>query len=252
MSATNVSQPVDASGNVINRAMGVPMVQDAIALVSATTYVDIFDLSGAAYKNRVFTGIAVENLDNDKSIHISFDDGDFASDNSKHMVVGPGNLMTLDSLMFGPGIVDDSTGKRVTKIRAKLSSTEGTQFSGTIDYDNGGSPVQPADGDTISIGGIVYEFSNDGSLANPSGSEILEAVWSTVDLSWSNLLAVVNATDQRVVVTINTGTNILTVTSVGASATDDAYAISTAIANVVVSATLGGGSGGVTPIIHIW
>lgn len=252
MSATNVKQPVDAGGNVINRAMGVPMVQDAIALVSATKYVDVFDLSADAYKNRVFTGIAVENPDNDKSVHISFDDSDFVSDNSKHMVVGPGNLMTLDSLMFGPGIVDESTGKKVTKIRAKLSSTEGTQFSGTIDYDNGGSPVQPADGETITIGGRVYEFSNDGSLANPSGSNILVAIGATADLSWSNLLAVVNATDQSVTVTINTGTNVLTVTSVGASASDDAYAMSTAITGVVVSATLGGGSGGVTPIIHIW
>lgn len=241
-------QPKDALGEVIQRAMGAPIVVDDVVLNNATTYADLIDLSGAAYADRVFTGISVENPDDDKTLHISFDDDDHVSNNTKHMVVSPGQVMVIDNLMFGPGVPSEDSGRRTTKIRGKLSSTEGTAYTATITYSGNAT-----DGQTFTLNGLTYEFSDDGSLADPSSGNVKVDIKASDDLTWTEVVAVINANDPEVIASINTGTDVVTITSVAGGTAADAIALADVDTGATFSAaTLGGGSSGVTPIVHIW
>lgn len=236
-----VNVPTDAHGNPLDRAMGVPLVQDGYTLQSATKYVDIFDLS--AYPGRSFTGISVKNPHATVNIYLAIGD-DFA--NTKNICIPANSYVTFDDQLFG-----QANGHE--KFRAKLATATGTAASGTLDYDNTAMPVNPSDGQTVTVNGYVYEFSNDGSIANPSGSNIKVDIKATADLTWTEFVAVVNATDQAVTASVNTTSNLVTITSNYGGATGDAMTLVSGVTNVVASGgTLSGSSGGIVPIFHIW
>lgn len=237
-------QPLDANGNVIARAMGVPKVAEP-TLVSDTKFVDIFDLSSAAMVNRVFTSIAVRNPSGSSEIEVAFGPS-FAS--TRHIVCGTSQFFVLDSMMFGPSVEDQETGLKTLKVRAKLKSgtAQGTAASATIIY-----TINPTDGHAFEINGTTYEFCEDGSVSDQSFVKI--DIKASADLTWTEAVAIINATEQAVTASINTGTDTVTITSVaGGSA---AAAITTADISTGATfsgATLSGQAGGVTPTFHIW
>jgi hypothetical protein len=237
-----VNVPTDNKGNAVDRAMGLPVVCDSIYLGSATKYADIFDLSD--YPQRAFTGLHVRNPDAGLSIHIAIGDN-FETD--KCLSIPPSSNFILDEQLFG-----DTSGH--VKFRAKLSGTSGTLASGTYNYDNTGAPTNPADGDTVTINGTVFEFSSDMSAVV---GRVKVDIKATADLTWTELVSVVNANEQSVTLSIDTATNIVTVTSNYGGTTGNAITIVASAgltgAGVVVSAaTLAGGANGVLPTFHIW
>ena len=236
--------PKDASGVAFDRAMGIPIVKDSIILGSATKWVDIFDIS--AYSNRAFIGMMIYNPSATLDLKLALTDA-FGTDHC--ITAKPQQLMVFDDLSFGPGFSDIALAKAVSKIRGILSSASGTLASMTITY-----AASPANGKCVKLNGIVYEFSSDQSVAP---GRIKVNIGVSADDTWTNLVTAVNATDQSLTLTIDTGTNVVTVTSNyggnsliptvdgdegGANTTGETFS----------GATTSGGSGGVTPTIHIW
>ncbi len=247
MSATDVALPVDAGGNVITGAMGVPIVVNP-TLVDATNWLNVFDLSGATYRTRCFTGIAIRNPSAASTVEIAFSDGVAAI--TRSIICGTQEFFVLDDLFFGPAALDDTKGYKCKYIKARLGTAQGTAYTATITYTAAGNTLN---GKTFNVNGKIYEFSNDGSLADPSGTNILVAMGATADLSWTAAKDAINANDTDVVASINTGTDVITITSVGGGAVADAIVTADVDTSAVFSAaTLGGGSGGVAPVIHIW
>lgn len=246
MSATKVEQPTDSKGNVVERSMGNPLVVDDKTLHNATEFVDIFDLTADKYRNRAFTGLAIRNLSASTTIEIAMGE---EGASTKNVVAGTQEYFILDDLMFGPNITDESEGNKTTKVRARLGTAQGTAHSATIDYSG---PIQPADGDTVNIDGKIFEFSSDGSKA-PANDFIVE-IGASADDSWTNLVDAINDDpEKRVVASIDTGTDTVTITSLLGGTIGDAIAIADVDTGATFSAaTLGGGSGGVTPVFHIW
>jgi hypothetical protein len=244
MSGSVVTQPVDSRGNVIRRSMGAPKVIDSLVLVSATNYVDVFDLSGPAFKNRVFTGMSIKNLSANSNIEVAFGE-DFAS--VKNVVCGTAEYLVLDDLMFGPSVRDEDTQQETLKVRAKLSVASGNGASGTITY-----VANPANENRVEINGIIYEFSNDAS-SSPTLSDYLVAIGATADDSWNNLVLKINEVDQAIRASFAVGT--VTITSVAGGAAANAITIADGVSPTGATfsgATLSGALGGVTPVFHIW
>ena len=244
MSATKVAMPVDSRGNVISGGMGVPLVAEP-TLQSATKWIDIFDLSGAAYRTRTFSGIAIRNPSASTTVEIAIGGAFYAT---KCIVCGTQEFFVIDDLMFGPAAIDDTSGVYGTHVRAKLGTAQGTAYTATITY-----TPNPTNGQSFNVNGYIYEFSDDGSLANPSSGNIIVAIAATADLTWTAAVAAINATDQAVTATINVGTNVVTITSnAGGTVADAIVTVDVDTAAVFSAATLGGGSGGVAAVIHIW
>ncbi len=234
MSDIKVGIPTDARGNPFDRAQDLPIVCDDKILGSATKYADIFDLN--QYPDRAFIGILVRNPSASESIQIAIGD-EFTT--AKCIVVSPNSYFALDDQFFGSPAGHN-------RLRAKLDVASGTLASGTFSY----AATQPANGNTVVINGTTYEFSSDASAAP---GNIYVQIGASADASWTNLMNAVNATDQAVTASINTGTDVLTITSNYGGSTGNAIGISTAIGGVTVSgANLAGGVGGVLPVFHIW
>lgn len=239
--------PRDAENAPFNRAMGLPVVSDSIILGSAVKYVDIFDLS--SYGDRCFIGLMIDNPSSTLQIQVAVGD-DFST--TKVITCGANKLIALDELSFGYGFADQD-GARSKKFRAKLSGASGTLATGSIDYSGGGTPIQPTDGMTVTINGTVYEFSSDTS-AKPGRTIV--TIGANADASWTNFKNKVNLTEQAVTLTIDTATDVVTITSNYGGASAIAYAdggdSGTVTGATFAGATTSGGSGGVTPIITIW
>ena len=248
MAGSRMTLPVDSRGQVITGAMGLPIVAQK-TLVDDTNFAEIFDLSLAKYATRVFTGIAIRNLSAASTIELSFG-GEDANDIS--IICGTSEFMVLDDLCFGPAVIDESEGTKVTSVRARLGTTSGTQASGTIDY-SGAPDIIPNNEETVEINGLIYEFSNDTS--KETTSDVLVAIGVSADATWTNLVNAINANDYDVRASIVTATNIITITAVVGGADGDAITIADG-ANptgaAFSGATLSGSAGGITPVIHIW
>lgn len=240
MAFPRVSQPVDARGQLISRAMGLPVLRDVVTLVSATTFVDIYDLA-KFHPTRAFTSLAIRNPSASSTIELSFGE-DFAS--TRHLVCGTQEFFVLDNLMFGPLVIDESTGLHTNKIRARLGTAQGTAATGTISY-----VANPADGMKCTVDGKVLEFSNDASK-QPT-SDYLVVIAATADLTWANFAATVTANIQSVQAVQAPG--VVTITSVAGGALANAIAIADVSTGATFSgATLLGATGGVRPVFHIW
>lgn len=244
MSKITMRLPQDAMGSAIDRAMGTPIVVDDSVLVSDEDFVDIFDLSADNFKNRVFCGMSISNPSSGTNIEIAF--GEFS--NVKSIVCGASQFFCLDKMTFGPGVHDESTGTRATKVRAKLSTGQGTPATATIDY----TGIQPADGQKFELNGKIYEFSSDMSK-DPLASQYWVRIGVDEDASWTNFINKVNQKEQAVRATIDTGNSEVTITSVAGGNKANAITIADVDTGASVSgSTLSGATGGVMPVIHIW
>lgn len=237
--------PTDASGKHINRAMGVPLVSYNKYLGSATYPVDLINLDTSNTNDRVLNGIHIKNPSAAATVYLCLTDA-FGTDVA--IACPPQTNLVFDSQSFGPGIDDETLGKKVTKVRAYLSLAVGVLATGTIDYSGSGNPT---DGQQFTINGVTYEFTNDGSPTSDTVVPI--AVGVSADASWTNTVAAINGYDQAITATINTGTDILTITSNYGGITGNLITLADVTTGATFSgATLTGGLGGVLPIVHVW
>lgn len=180
----------------------------------------------------------IENPSNVARLQIAIGD-DFA--NQICIDVLPQGLVTFDQQTFGSFQDESASIEMATKLRAKLSSASGALAAADITYSG-----QPTNGQTFTMNGIVYEFSNDASV---SPGRIKIDIGASANATYDNLVDAVNDSDPNVFA-VRTLT-VVDITSNYGGTDGNAMSITGTIANAVIT-NFAGGSGGVTPIIHIW
>jgi hypothetical protein len=241
---TELIIPKDAEGKKIHRAMSAPLVEYQKMLGSGSVFADIFDLTLSQLAERVFAGFHVSNPSPTRSIHLSLTE---AFGSNLCCVVPPQREFALDQQTFGQSIYDEYHGVRLSHVRAKLDALDGTLASGTIIYSG-----NPTDGQKVIINGITYEFDSTGSVLSTSTPVTIAG---SADLTWTNLVNAVNAADQAVTASINTGADTVTITSNYGGTYGNSTTISDGVPGTGATfsgATLAGGAGGVLPVFHIW
>jgi hypothetical protein len=230
-----ITIPVDGNSRPIERAMGVPVVQDSRVLVSNSKYVDMFVLSG----KRVYRGISVYNPGL-AALYVAIG-GPFA--NTKCISVPATSTLTFDEQSFG-AIGDLSQGiEASTNIRAMLGTASGVAATGTITFS-----VNMTDQKTVVINGFTYEFSSD---ASPIPGNTFVPIGATLAITLASLVTVINSTDQAI--TASATATVLTLTSNLGGTEANNIALGAGSSGATVSgAILSGATGGVTPTIHIW
>jgi hypothetical protein len=235
MSKSNI--PKDAQGAAFHRAMGVPRCSRTKILGSATKFIDIFDLTG----DRVYTGISIQNPSTTARILIAIGE---EFDEEVCIDVPPLGLYAFDNQSFG-GMYDASSGlARQDKVRAKLDTLVGVLASGTIAYVN-----NPSDGQTVVINGRTYEFSSDSSAQS---GRIYVPIGVSANDSFDNLADKIEDNDQALSAAASAGTLTLTSNLGGTDGNAITMVNGSLVGATFSGGTLAGGSGGVTPIIHIW
>lgn len=240
-----LQQAVDQRGHVITRSMGLPIAFDDLYLGLSTRWSILFDLTNDGSPNRVFTGISVENPSASSIIQLAQVQS-LMDTPDQFLSIGTQQFFVLDFLQFGPIITDETTQRKCNFILGKLNVAQGTQASGTLSY--GG--VQPADGETVTINGIVFEFCDDLSTSNSSYYKV--DIGATADLSYTNLVSAVNLSQRYAYATIDTGTNVVTFEANWGGTTGDTVTLATTTAAALSGALLSGGAGGVLGSYHIW
>lgn len=233
----NAKLPQDANNNAFNRAMGIPLCCRSKILGSATYFRDMIDLP----VGRVFNGFSIENPSSTSRIHVAIGD-DFADDICVDLM--PNGLMSFDAQTFGAFEDESATIQMSTKVRAKLGIASGVLAIADMAFAG-----QPADAEYCDINGITYEFSSDQSVAP---GRIKVAVGASLAATIINFAAAVNSNDPNVIA-VPAATQ-LDLTSAFGGTDGNAMTLSAGtVTNITASgATFAGGSGGVTPIIHIW
>jgi hypothetical protein len=238
--------PVDANSNPLNRSMGIPLTV-VRKLTSSTQWCDVFDLSD--YGPRVFIGLMAQNPSATLKVQLSFDEEPVGDEEAAITVLSQGTI-AVDNLTFGPGVNDFTYGTRVMRLRGRLlGGSTGTLSSATITY----SGTNVTDGMQVQINGTTYEFSADLSAA---GGVIAVALGANADASWTALAAAVNAQDGNVYCTLNTGTNVFTVSATKGGTDGDGVVVADGAGGAATGATFSGnttgGAGGVELTINIW
>lgn len=239
--------PKDVSGHPIQRGQGIPIATpNAFRLGSATDYLDVFDLTPSKFQKRSFDGIMIHNPSSGSRIILSLGG---ASDTDEDIIVRPQSTVTLEGMMFGPLTVDEVKDKRVTHVRAILDVAQGTPASATIDYSGSG---QPSDQETVDINGLTYEFSDDQS--KDPANDVLVNIGASADDSWTNLVNAIIANDRDITSSIDTGTDIVTLTAIRGGTYGNGLTVADGSnpTGATFSGNLTGGVGGVGAIIHIW
>ena len=217
--------------------MGIPTCCNNKILGSANEFRDIFNFP----ESRVFTGIMIENPSTTVRVQVAIGT-DFAEDTCIDLL--PGGLVTFDGQTFG-SFADETAGfQMATKLRAKLSTAVGSLASGTLTFSG-----QPSDGQILTINGIVYEWSDDASSAP---GRVRVEIGATANDSYTNLSTAIANNDPNL--TAMLVGSVVTLTSNFGGTDGNAMTLSVGTtSNVIASgATFAGGSGGVTPIFHIW
>ncbi len=232
----NPKLPQDANNNPYNRSMGIPICCNNKIVGSAAAFRDMIVFP----QGRVFFGIMVENPSSTARLEIAIGD-DFADQICMSLL--PQGLVTFDNQTFG-AYTDEDNGAIQTKLRAKLSTGAGTLASGTLTYVS-----NPTDGQTLVINGITYEWSSDGSTV-PGRARV--PIGGTASGSYGNLQVAIMNYDPNL--TAVNGSGVITITSNFGGTDGNTIGLSagTTTGATASGATLTGGSGGVTPIIHIW
>jgi hypothetical protein len=250
--------PQDANSDVIDRAMGMPILADGAIIGQPTkrlilgrsdVFVDIFDLTQPPVQTRMFVGIHVANNSAASEIQIV---GGEAGVTSVHgdIIVPTQSFYTFDKMTFGSGARDFTKDVRVNVLRARLSAAAGVDASATIIYT---VPGQPADQDTLTIHDKIYEFSNDES--KQPGNNVLVAIGGSADATWTNLTNAINANEQAVRASIVVGTDTITIESNYGGTLGNGIVVADGTTGATFSGNLGSvavGTGGVQPLIHIW
>lgn len=248
--ATKTISPVDQRGLPIHRSMGLPVLSE-LYLGSASQWAIIFDLSNSKHEARVFTGMSIRNPSSGSQVILAAIEN-LPDTPYQFMKIGIQQFWTLDNLMFGPGFTDESENPessgygKCKYILGKLDVAQGTQASMTIDYSGSGNP---SDGDTITVDGYVFEFSDDQSVA-PGRYKV--TLGGSADVSWQNFVTVLNLAQRSVFATINTGTDIVTLTANLGGTSGNGIAVSDSGTGATLSGSTAGGTGGVLVTHHIW
>lgn len=240
-----MQQAVDQRGHVITRSMGLPIAFDDIYLGLSDRWAILFDFTDAGSQARVFTGISVENPSASSVIQLAQVNA-LMDTPVQFLSVGVQQFFTLDFLQFGPTITDETEQRVCNYILGKLNVAQGTQASGTLSY----AAANPADGETVTINGIVYQFCDDLSTSNPSYYKV--DIGASADASYTNLVNRINLTQRYVYATIDTGTDIVTLESNWGGTSGNAITLATTTSATPSGATLSGGTGGVLGSYHVW
>lgn len=234
MTNVNAKLPQDANNNPFNRAMGIPLCCNNKIVGSPDYFRDMIDFP----VGRVFNGIMIENTSSSARLQIAIGD-DFA--NQVCMDILPQGLVTFDQQTFGSFQDESADIAMSTKLRAKLSVLAGVLATGDITYSG-----QPTNGESFTMNGIVYEFSSDASVV-PGRIKI--DIGGSANATYDNLVTVVNDSDPNVVAV--RALTVVTFTSSYGGTDGNAMTLTGSVTNAVLTG-FSGGSGGVTPIIHIW
>lgn len=234
---SKVNLPKDAQGQAINRSMGVPRVCRDRILGSATKFIDLFELDG----DRVYHGIAIENRSTTARLLIAIGE-EFVQ--TPCIDVPPLGLFVFDHQSFGGAFDVTTSMARHDRVRGRLSVASGVLATGTIAYVN-----NPSDGHTVVINGITYEFSSD---ASAQSGRVYVAIGATADDSFENLADAIEDNDQDLSAAAAAGTLTLTSNLGGTDGNAITMVNGSLVGATFSGGTLSGGSGGETPIIHIW
>jgi hypothetical protein len=112
----------------------------------------------------------------------------------------------------------------------------GSHDTGTVTYTG-----VPNDGDTITIGGATYEFDNDCVVAPGNIVVLLDL---SADQTFTNLTNTINSTSSQVSASINTGTNVVTITATDIGQHDPTIGFTKSGTNYTISPVSGGLTGG--------
>lgn len=240
-----LQQAVDQRGHVITRSMGLPIAFDDLYLGLSSRWAILFDFTDAGSQARVFTGIAVENPSASSVIQLAQVES-LMDTPAQFLSIGIQQFFCLDFLQYGPTITDETQQKKCNYILGKLNVAQGTQASGTLSY----AAANPADGETVTINGIVYEFCDDLSASDPTYYKV--DIGADADASYTNLVNRINLTQRYVYATINTGTDVVTLEANWGGTSGDAITLATTTAATPSGAVLSGGAGGVLGKFHVW
>lgn len=230
----NAKLPQDANNNPFNRAMGVPICCNDKIVGSHNFFRDMINFD----PGRVFNGIMIENPSNTARLQIAIG-GDFADQICIDLM--PQGLVTFDQQTFG-SFQDESAGvPMTTKLRAKLSTPIGVLATADITYSG-----QPVNGETFVMNGITYEFSSDASV---QPGRIKVDIGASADDTYDNAVDAVNESDPNVYAD-RTGP-VVTMQSQFGGTDGNSMSITGSITDATIN-NFSGGSGGVTPVIHIW
>lgn len=234
MTNINAKLPQDANNNPFNRAMGIPLCCNNKIVGSGSFFRDMIEFP----VGRVFNGIMIQNPSNTDRLQIAIGD-DFADQVCIDLI--PQGLVTFDQQTFG-AFQDEAAGIQLsTKLRAKLTALNGVLASATIAYTG-----QPTNAQTFEMNGITYEFSNDASV---SPGRVKINILGSADDTYDGLVNIVNETDPNVYASRSGGT--VTFESQYGGTDGNAMSLTGTIANASIL-SFAGGSGGITPIIHLW
>lgn len=233
----NAKLPQDANNNAFNRAMGIPLCCRNKILGSGSYFRDMIDLP----VGRVFNGFSIENPSSTIRIQLAIGD-DFADDICVDLM--PNGLMSFDNQTFGAFEDESATIQVSTKVRAKLSANSGVLATANMAFAG-----QPGDGETCEIDGVTYEFSSDQS-AEPGRIKVV--IGASLAATIINFAAAVNGNDPNVIA--SPAATQLDLTSAFGGTDGNAMTLDAGtVSNITASgANFSGGSGGITPIIHIW
>jgi hypothetical protein len=239
--------PLDQRQHPIQRAMGNPISSVDGLILGSVEYADIFNLSQAAQNIRTFIGMSIYNPSSVATINVAMGPEFHVG---KNFAVPPTQFITFDYLTYGAQLADETTKLKTTRIRAALDANQGTLSSATIDYSGSG---QPTDQQTVQIGSLVYEFSNDASKSPLNN--VLVAIGATADDSWTNFRQAVEDNEQGVIPTIDTGLDIVTITNKYGGTYGDGFVVADGASptGAVFSGNTAGGAGGITGVLFtIW
>jgi hypothetical protein len=237
MTNVNAKLPQDANNSPFNRAMGIPLCCRSKILGSGTYFRDMIDFP----VGRVFNGMMVENPSTTLRIQIAIGD-DFADDICIDLL--PNGLVTFDAQTFGAFEDEAASIQMATKLRAKLSGNSGVLATANFAFSG-----QPLNSEYVVLNGVTYEFSSDMSV---TVGRIKVDIGAALSNTMTNFAAAVNSSDPNIVAVAAAAQTDFT--SIFGGTDGNAMAINAGTASTATAsgATFSGGSGGVTPIIHIW
>jgi len=227
--------------NSVPRSMGKPRVTPLGFRIGGTTFVDVFNFNDDTF--RTYVGMSIYNPG---SVDLIVSLGR-AFSGYRDIVVPPSQFAAFDNITMGCGARDNITDETLSHVRAALASPSGTPASATIGY----AAAQPSNEELINIGTKVYEFSSDESV---NGDNIYVEIGVDADASYTNLVAAIIGEDQSLTASVDTGTDVVTVTSNygGTYGNGVVCADGATPTGATFSGNLAGGTGGIAVSVHVW
>lgn len=164
--------------------------------------------------------------------------------NSPELLV-EGTVNTLENTAVPVVITTSVDTAYVAQAATVVDITETVAYSNNTDID------APSDGDTVTINGTVFEFCNDQSTSDPDYVKV-DINAADQEVSWQNLVTAINNNEQAVTASIDTTTNIITITANYGGTSGNGIQVESDVTGVVVSGNTASGANGILPTFHIW